>query len=365
MNSKQSLRFSREDPKKFFKTLNNRVNDYFKKKKIQKTGNWKLHLKTLIMFSILFTPYILFHLIDFSLWINFFMCVLMGVGMAGVGMNVMHDGNHGSYSKYKWVNKIMGGSIYILAGNVFNWKVQHNILHHTYKNIHDHDEDIDTGGILRFSQYSKWFPFHRFQQFYFIFLYGLLTLKWAVYDDFHQLKNYTSRNITYTGSKSPNLQWIGLIISKIFYFLFWLILPIIFLKIKWWSIVLGFILMHYTAGLILSLVFQLAHVMEDTKMFKAHETGTMKNTWAIHQLMTTVNFSTNNSLINWFTGGLNHQIEHHFFPHISHIHYSKIGIIVKKTAEEFNLPYNEHKTTRGALFSHIKFLKKMGAKKRL
>ena len=107
MNSKQSLRFSREDPKKFFKTLNNRVNDYFKKKKIQKTGNWKLHLKTLIMFSILFTPYILFHLIDFSLWIKFFMCVLMGVGMAGVGMNVMHDGNHGSYSKHKWVNKIL------------------------------------------------------------------------------------------------------------------------------------------------------------------------------------------------------------------------------------------------------------------
>ena len=81
------------------------------------------------MFSILFTPYILFHLIDFSLWIKFFMCVLMGVGMAGVGMNVMHDGNHGSYSKYKWVNKIMGGSIYILAGNVFNWKVQHNIFY--------------------------------------------------------------------------------------------------------------------------------------------------------------------------------------------------------------------------------------------
>ena len=88
------------------------------KKENTKTGNWKLYLKTLIMFSILFTPYILFHLIDFSLWIKFFMCVLMGVGMAGVGMNVMHDGNHGSYSKYKWVNKIMGGSIYILAGNV-------------------------------------------------------------------------------------------------------------------------------------------------------------------------------------------------------------------------------------------------------
>ena len=192
----------------------------------------------------------------------------------------------------------MGGSIYILAGNVFNWKVQHNI-YHTYTNIHGMKK-IMILVYFKIIQFSKWFPYNRFQQFYFIFLYGFLTLKWAVYDDFNQLKNYTSRNITYTDSKSPNMQWIGLIISKISYFLFWLILPIIFLKIKWWSIMIGFILMHYTAGLILSLVFQLAHVMEDSKMFKAHKTGTMRNTWALHQLVTTVNFSTKNRLVNWF-----------------------------------------------------------------
>ena len=73
--------------------------------------------------------------------------------MAGVGMNVMHDGNHGSFSKYDWVNKIMGGSIYILAGNVFNWKVQHNVLHHTFTNVHGHDEDLEAGKILRFSKH--------------------------------------------------------------------------------------------------------------------------------------------------------------------------------------------------------------------
>jgi linoleoyl-CoA desaturase len=118
--------------------------------------------------------------------------------------------------------------------------------------------------------------------------------------------------------------------------------------------------MHYTAGLILSLVFQLAHVIEDAEMPKPDTSGTMKNTWAIHQLLTTVNFSTKSKVLNWFTGGLNHQIEHHIFPHISHVHYNKIGVIVKKTAKEFNLPYNEYKTIRGALFSHFRFLKQMG-----
>jgi linoleoyl-CoA desaturase len=88
----------------------------------------------------------------------------------------------------------------------------------------------------------------------------------------------------------------------------------------------------------------------------------MKNTWAIHQLFTTVNFSTKNGLINWFTGGLNHQVEHHIFPNISHIHYTKIAAIVKKTAQEFNLPYHEYRTTRAAIAAHFRHLKHMGMK---
>ncbi len=118
--------------------------------------------------------------------------------------------------------------------------------------------------------------------------------------------------------------------------------------------------MHYVAGLILSVVFQLAHVVGDTQMPLPDNTGNMKNTWAIHQLFTTVNFSTKNKIMNWFTGGLNHQVEHHIFPNISHVHYTKISEIVKKTALEFNLPYHEYKTTRSAIIAHFRHLKEMG-----
>ena len=156
-------------------------------------------------------------------------------------------------------------------------------------------------------------------------------------------------------------QWVGLIISKIIYFSFWIVLPILVFNIVWWKVLIGFFVMHYTAGLILSLVFQLAHIIGEADMpLPDTTTGNMKNSWVVHQLKTTVNFSTKNKIVNWFTGGLNHQIEHHIFPHISHIHYTKISEIVKKTASEFNLPYNEYKTTRSAIFSHFKFLKQMG-----
>ena len=259
----------------------------------------------------------------------------------------------------------MGSSIYILAGNVYNWKVQHNVLHHTYTNIHGHDEDLEAGRILRFSKHTKWQKHHKFQHYYSIFLYGLLTINWAITTDWLQMKRYMKRKLAYGKLPNPFVNWGTLVISKLIYLTMWIVLPMLILDLAWWKILIGFFVMHYTAGLILSVVFQLAHVMEDAEMPMPETDGSLKNTWAIHQLKTTVNFSPKNRLINWFTGGLNHQVEHHIFPNISHIHYGKIAEIVKKTAKEFNLPYNEYKTTRKAIIAHFNYLRLMGMKPKL
>jgi linoleoyl-CoA desaturase len=295
-------------------------------------------------------------------WLQVILVFVMGIGMAGGGMNVMHDGNHGSFSNKDWINKLMGSSIYILAGNVYNWKVQHNVLHHTYTNVHGHDEDLDAGRILRFTKHAQWKWYHRFQHYYSILLYGLLTINWAITTDFIQMKRYMKRKLSYGEFPNPFINWSTLVVSKVIYLGIWILLPILILKLSWWKILIGFFLMHYTAGLILSVIFQLAHIMDEAEMPMPENDGSLKNTWAIHQLKTTVNFSPKNKFINWFTGGLNHQVEHHIFPNISHIHYGKIAEIVKKTAKEFNLPYNEFKTTRKALIAHFNYLKLMGVK---
>src|SRR5699024_11074440 len=246
------LKFSRVDKAKFFRTLNKRINDHFKEKNQSRTGNWKLHLKAFIMFSLYLVPYFLLLFLDLSGWIQLLLVVLMGIGMAGVGMNVMHDANHGTYSSRKWVNKVMGSSMYLLAGNVYNWKVQHNVLHHTYTNIPGHDEDLDAGRIIRFSEHSKWHRFHRFQHYYSIFLYGLLTLNWAITTDFKQMRRYLSRKLSYGEFPNPAKEWSVLIITKIIYIIVWIALPLFFIELAWWKVLIGFFVMHYTAGLILS-----------------------------------------------------------------------------------------------------------------
>ena len=360
--TKPTIKFPRKDSVNFFKTLNSRVNNYFKENNIKRTGNWKIWIKTIIMFILFLAPYFIILFFSIPGWIQLILVLIMGIGMAGVGMNVMHDGNHGSYSKKSWVNKLMGSSIYILAGNVYNWKVQHNVLHHTYTNIHGHDEDLDAGRILRFTKHAKWRWYHKFQHYYSVLLYGLLTINWAITTDFLQMKRYMKRKLAHGKFPNPFINWSTLVFTKILYMSIWIVIPILALNLAWWKILIGFFLMHYTAGLILSIIFQLAHVMDEADMPLPKEDGSLINTWAIHQLMTTVNFSPKNKLISWFTGGLNYQVEHHIFPNISHIHYSKIAEIVKKTAKEFNLPYNEFKSIRKAIIAHFSYLKLMGTK---
>jgi len=137
-------------------------------------------------------------------------------------------------------------------------------------------------------------------------------------------------------------------------------LPLIYVEAPWWQIILGFLLMHFVSGIILSLVFQSAHVVEETEFFHVSDEGTVENNWAIHQMKTTANFSRGNRMLSWYVGGLNFQVEHHLFPNICHIHYKSLSHIVKSTAEEFGIPYNEHRTFMGSIVSHFKMLDKMG-----
>ena len=355
----QNVKFLTRDKTKFFRTLNKRVNSYFSENQIKKTGNWKLYSKAIFMFALLIAPLVLILTVDLPGWAQILGMVIIGIGMAGVGMNVMHDANHESFSSKKWVNKLMGSSIYILAGNDYNWKVQHNVLHHTYTNIQGLDEDIDAGRIIRFSKHAKWLKIHKFQKYYSLFLYGLLTMNWAITTDFKQSYQYLKRKLSYGKFPNPATQWTKLIIGKIVYYSVWVVLPLV-LGFTWWQVLLGFFIMHYTAGIILSVTFQLAHVMPNTEMPLPDQNGNMDHTWAIHQLFTTSNFAPDNKLVEFYTGGLNHQVEHHIFPHISHIHYKKISEIVRETAKEFNLPYNEYKTFVKAFIEHIKQLNYLG-----
>ena len=357
----RTVKFHNEINPEFYRELKSRVNDYFKRTGKTRFGNGRMVFKTIFMSSLFFVPYFLmiFHVVT-NIWGILLMFVLMGFGMAGIGLSVMHDANHGSCSKNKWVNKLLGSIIYLIGGNPLNWKIQHNVLHHSYTNIDGLDEDIDPGGVLRFSPHKKWRPAFKYQHIYSWFLYGLMTLSWSSIRDFKQLYRFKRQGLVGNKKYPFNKAMTNLIIGKISYFIFSLVIPLIMLDIPWYMVLLFFFIMHFITGFILSIIFQPAHVVPSSEYPMPDANGDVYSNWAIHQLFTTANFAPKSKLFSWYVGGLNFQIEHHLFPTICHVHYKKISEIVKKTTAEYGLPYHSVKTFGKAVWDHAILLKRLG-----
>lgn len=287
------------------------------------------------------------------------LAILLGITMAFVGFNICHDALHGAYSSNKKVNKVLGFIFNIIGANAYVWNITHNIVHHSYTNIVDHDEDLEIApGLIRVNETDKLNKLQRYQHIYAFFLYSLTTLSWFFRKDY--LKFFKKNIGDSHKSKHPRIEYFNLFLYKCIYYFLFIVLPLLVMDLTWWQFLIGFLAMNMAEGLVLGLVFQLAHVVEDTEIRYADENNNMEDAWAVHQLKTTANFAPKSRLASFLCGGLNLQVEHHLFPRICHIHYRKISDIVKKTAAEFNLPYNINPSFAVALRSHYLFLKRLG-----
>ncbi|MEO6284496.1 MAG: acyl-CoA desaturase [Dyadobacter sp.] len=357
----QKIKFNNVEKSTFFPTLRQRVDQHFSANNLCKSGGKKIIYKAFFMLSLYLIPYLLILSGYFSGLAMFALAIIMGFGVAGVGMSVMHDAIHGSLATSNILNKFFGASIYLLGGNAYNWEVQHNRLHHTYTNIHEVDEDITGKFLLRLSFQEKQKSIHRFQHIYAFFLYSLMTFSF-LWKDFKEISLFNKMSKTGMTKPFPKRELVKLVATKLAYVVFIAVIPLYFTSITFGEWTIGFFAMHCTAGMILSTVFQMAHVVEGVEQPEPNCRGCVENAWAVHQLQTTSNFAGKNRFLSWYIGGLDYQIEHHLFPSISHIHYHALSPIVRETAIEFGLDYNAKANFADALGSHIRMLKSMGAR---
>lgn len=356
----KNLKFSKTRSPEFAKTLQKRVDNYFKRNNKSKYGNINMVIKTILMLSTFFFPLIIISTgIIANPFLLFALYIVSGLGMAGIGMSVMHDAIHGSYSKNRTVNKYIGYTMNLIGANANIWRVQHNVLHHTYPNIDNADDDINQPFFLRFSPNAKRYWIHRFQHFYVWFFYCLSTISRITTKDFVQLRRFKKMGFFNKDGEYRN-KLMNITLWKALYFSYALVLPLIMVPQAAWIIILAFLCMHFVTGLCISIIFQTAHVMPDTAFPKPNNDGIIANEWAIHQLITTSNYAPRSRFFSWLIGGLNYQIEHHLFPNICHIHYRNLSRIVSETAKEFGVTYLVKKTFIIAVWDHVKMLRQLG-----
>jgi linoleoyl-CoA desaturase len=341
----------------FFQSLKKSVDNYFKVNGLKKTGNWQLYTKTLILIPAALSIYISLLMFQLPVVLSLLLCAVLGLLLASIGFNVMHDACHGSYSSRPWVNKVLGLTLNALGGNAFFWKQKHNIMHHTYTNIQGADDDIAQSKYLRQSPTQPWIPIHRYQHIYLTLAYSLMLFMWVGVSDF---KRYFTRRIHNTPLPPMNKkEHLTFWTSKVLYLVFYILIPILIVgPIAW---IIGYLIMGITTGIALAYVFQLAHAVEGPEFnFVSSDDKTIEMEWAIHQIKTTANFAPHNKFVTWLVGGLNFQVEHHLFPRISHVHYPALSKIVEQHCRLYQLPYHCFPNLAMAVASHVRTMKQLG-----
>ena len=346
----------------FFRSLKQKVDGYFKDNNISPTGTPAIFIQSFFHIAFFVFAYVTLVFFTPPVYLALPLAALFGANLAFIGFVIMHGGSHGNFSDRKWLNTAGAYTLNMMGGIAYFWKIKHNVNHHTFTNIDGFDSDIDQKPFLRLHEHQPLKGHHRFQHLYFVLLYGLTYLSWVLFDDFDK---YFSGHIAHnakpiSGTKEIAIFWM----TKVFFFSMYMVVPIV--MVGFLPFLAGFLLAGFTCGATLGVVFQLAHVMDDTEFpLPEGEQGRIDEEWAVHQIKTTVNFGTESKMLTGLLGGLNYQVEHHLFPRISHAHYPAVSRIVKENCAEFGVQYNEYPTMWSAVKAHKKYLRRMGQKEQV
>ena len=352
------VKFATDREQAFMRELKQRVRAFFEERGISDKADARMASKAVLVMLLTFIPYGLILTGWFRPWEMLALAIVMGVGTAGIGFCIAHDALHGAYSSSRRLNGWLGLSFDLMGANGYLWKITHNVIHHTYTNIQGIDEDLEVSPLLRLSPSSPHRWIHRYQHLYGLATYSLSTLYWVFAKDYKYLLQKDLG--PYRGIRHPRREVAKLFAMKLFYYGYSIVVPLLVLDIAWWQFVIGYAAMHLTAGTILGVVFQLAHVVEGPEHFETPSDSVMEDSWLVHEMKTTADFGRGNRLLCWYVGGLNFQIEHHLFPRTCSIHYPDISGIVEEVAAKHGIPYHSHPTLRASMASHLRMLRTLG-----
>ncbi|MDI1355432.1 MAG: acyl-CoA desaturase [bacterium] len=341
----------------FYKDIKDRTEEYFVSRSYSRKANSAMILKLLIIATLFFGSYALL----LSNLINaagmFGLALLFGFSMVLIAFNISHDASHGALFRSPKLNTLFSYTFNLIGVNRYIWDIKHNLSHHAFTNVPGHDMDIEQVKIVRLVPAIKLKWFHRYQHIYAPALYPFASLYMIFIKDFQMFATKQYGNSTF--HDHPRKEYFILFISKLFYFSYALVIPLIVIKLPWWQILIGFLLMHFVLGTMLAIILFPVHALEDSPFPEPDEEGIINNSWAIHQVETSTNFGANSRLLCWLCGGLNTHIVHHLFPSICHIHYYELTKIIREGARRHNIKFRDN-STAGALVSHLNFLKMMG-----
>jgi len=339
----------------FPKVLRRRLDRFFTDQNLSPKADRAMGVKIALGLAVLAGSWIALYTLNPASWKFFALYILGGLAQTFLLLNIAHDSNHNAISSVPFVNKLLNYVFDLCGINSYMWRILHHRGHHSCINLHDEDDALTGRGVFRFTPHEPRARLHRFQHIYALFFYALFSLDYVFLRDiecFLRPSHEYLRRI-----RHPKREYVILFAGKSFYLTYMLILPVVVLGKSPLVVASAFVLVHLITGLSVSLVFQTTHTIDST--YFPLDRGEFEN-GVYHVFATTADYATENPLVGWLAGGLNHHIVHHLCPFVCHTHYAPLTRIVKQTAAEFGVPYRQHPTMTRAILHHLILLKQLG-----
>ena len=339
----------------FPKVLRQRLEKFFSDAQLSPKADPAMWAKIAIGMTVLAASWIALYTLHPAWWGFLALYILGGLAQTFLLLNIAHDSNHNAISSRPAINKSLNYVFDLCGISSYMWRILHHRGHHSCINLHGEDDAIEGRGLFRFTPHDPRTPMHRFQHIYALFLYALFSLEYVFVRDFQSFffpgHDYLAR------TRHPLREYIILFAGKAFYLTYMLVLPVLVIKASPLLVLAAFFIVHLIVGLSVVLVFQTTHVIEET-YFPLHRSEFENGVY--HVFATTADYATENPVVGWLVGGLNHHVAHHLCPYVCHTHYAPLTRIVKQTAEEYGVPYRQHPSMTRAVWHHLQLLRQLG-----
>ena len=312
----------------------------------------RLHLKAVAILALLVASYGALVISELALVFRAGAAAVLALALVAVGTSIMHDSNHGSFSRHRWINRTLAYTSDALGASSWLWRIQHNGLHHGNTNVVGFDADIELSPWARLAPSQRWHRRFRWQHVYIWPLYGFLSIKNLLVSDVATLFRRQIGRQPLREPVTPGLVF-AVLLGKVAHLGWAVVVPLMFNP--WWGVLVFYAVCSWCVGFVLAIAER-----------PAADESRRGDDFTVHQLRTTVDIASPTPfvghLFRWVAGGLDHQIEHHLAPRLPHTAYPKLAARFRAACAENGIRYRVHPGIWPALCSHTRWLRAMGTR---
>ena len=354
----KGIRFRNDADPGFYRTVRRRVNRYFDRTGKRRYADWRLAAKGAFYGLAMVSSYAVMVAGGFEAPILLALAIVFILSSLLLAINVSHDAAHDALTANRTINKLIHRAIFTVLGpDPYLWRMRHLNSHHSFPNVNGCDIDIDHNAFFRLSPNQPGRRRYRFQHLYAPLVFWFVDIHTIFWQDFAYL--FKTRLANMVDIVHPWRAYLAFVLGKLAYIAIVFIAPIALLPLPWWHIVAGYMIASFVASSVFIYLLIGTHFAEETAFPEIDAEGRIDGNWAIHAMRTSLDWNPESRIANAIAGGANAHAAHHLFPRVCHIHYPAISRIIRETAHEFGVVYNEG-TLSHAIASHFRFLKRVG-----